>query len=199
MYGMADSVLCVRKRGIWKEKEIYFTIASTIFLIYSIVGYGMNFEQNIKKFNYASIVLIIAILCFAVSLAINIRVNKRKNQLLVSGEVIYAKIDRKNSWIMPDEAKIKCSYIKDGVLWIFEDRYIETGVGLNTSDNFYDTDVMPVIVNPKNYREYIVLFGDVLLSSRKGVNKPLYFTKIIRKINLNDKLETVETDISPIA
>lgn len=199
MYGMADSVLCVRKRGIWKEKEIYLTIVSIIFLIYAIAGYGMNFELNIKTFNYASIVLIIACLCFIAALTINIRVNKRKNQLLVSGEVIFAKIDRKYSWIMPDEAKIKCSYIKNGVLWIFEARHIETGVGLHTSDRFYDTDVMPVVVNPRNYHEYIVLFEDVLLSSRKGINRPMHFTKVIRKIDLNSQLAPSGTNASSIA
>ncbi len=186
MYDMIDSVLCVRKRGIWMEKEIYVTIASLIFFIYSMVGYGMNFELNIKSFNYAGIVLILGCLCFTVALTINIRVNKRKNKLLVSGEVIFAKIDRKHSWIISDQGKVKCSYVKDDVLWVFEARYIETDLGLRTSDKFYDTDVMPVIVNPQNYHEYIVLFKDVLLSSRKGVNKPLYFTKVIRKINLND-------------
>lgn len=185
MNNIDSNILSVRKRGIWKEKEIYFTISTFIFFICSIVGYVMS-RDLYKTFHIPEIVLIIGCLSFVTALAANIVVNKRKNRLLIMGEVIWAKIDKKASWIMVNEAKIVCSYFKDDRLWLFETKYSETDVGIKTPKDFYSMDVMPVIVNQENYHEYIILFEEMLLNARKGINRPLYFTPIVRKIDLSE-------------
>ena len=121
---------------------------------------------------------------FFIALFINFRINKKKNHLLETGEVIWAKIDKKASWVMSDEVKVTCRYFKENTLWLFEARYTETDVGIKTSKEFYSFDIMPVIVNPLDYSEYIVLLEEMLLSVRKGLNKPIYFTKIVRSVSL---------------
>lgn len=73
---------------------------------------------------------------------------------------------------------------ENDIVWEFKATYCETGVGMSTPQDFFCEDVMPVVVNEKNYGEYVVLFDQILLQARSGINKPMYFTSVIRKIDL---------------
>ena len=85
--------------------------------------------------------------------------------------------------------KIKCFYhdYKNEKLWEYTGQYTEFRKGIPNAPALGNEWQIPVLVDEKNYGNYYVLTKELVHSYRDGFwEKPFYFTRVIRKVDLSE-------------
>lgn len=198
--GEKKNTLYLRWRFVFEEtkcKYIYgiipwYMLAISIAFMISGYFFGTGISGDKQWDMYLFIGKGIAAILFAGALIDNIKYNR----LLKKGKLIIAEIDNTKDTLHPfflfcTQTKVKCSYFDYEKEKLYEYKGVFTSFDRSgVIDNaLWNEEYIPVLVDENDYSKYFVLTKELAQSywwkHYRGVfQKPIYFTKPIREIDL---------------
>ena len=190
-----NSVINIYKRNIWDDTLFYGVIADGILLLLS--GVCLIKDQWLgEHFNLIEIIFCICFLIMWILLNIVKKRTDKRNLFLQNGSVIWARINKSESFFGMDEIVIEADWTnpRSGKKYRFHTDYKRNGIGMIQYINnaFMQETEVPVVWDEKS-ENYEVLLKELIESYMSGINKTVTFSKPIRSVaRAGNMIETGE-------